>query len=225
LLVESAVHARVQLRLGGRVGARGPRRQALRELVDLLGERVVRRDDVDQAPDACLRCGHALAQHRHSGGAPSPGPGGHEHRRAAVRDETDIYEREQQVGGLRGQYQVARERERAADPDRRAVHRRDHRLGHPPDAGDDRVVALAQRGPDVGPPVARPGVEAGAQVGAGREAAARAGDRHGAHAVVAGRQLDRRQQVEPELLVPRVHALRAVERDAQLGAVGGAALE
>jgi hypothetical protein len=64
-----------------------------------------------------------------------------------------------------------------------------------------------------------------AQVGAGGERPYGAGDRDRADAVVARRQLDRGQQVGPELLVPRVHALGPVELDAQLGAVGRAAAQ
>jgi hypothetical protein len=92
------------------------------------------------------------------------------------------------------------------------------------DAGDDRVVALAQDRAEVGPAVGRR-VEAGAQVGARGERAAGAGDRHGPDTLVAGGQLDRGQQVGAELLVPRVHALGPVELDPQLGAVRRAAAE
>src|SRR5204863_2521610 len=71
----------------------------------------------------------------------------------------------------------------------------------------------------------RGGVEAGLQVGPGGEPAAGPGDRDRPHALVVGGLLDGGAQVDPELLVPRVHRLGAIELDTQQGAVGGAARE
>jgi hypothetical protein len=86
------------------------------------------------------------------------------------------------------------------------------------------VVALAQERAEVRTAVRRR-VEAGAQVRAGGERAPGARDRHRPDTVVAGGELDRREQVGAELLVPCVHAVRPVELDPQLGAVGRAAAQ
>ena len=222
--LEPRVDARVEQLLGAGVGARRARRESLGERVDLGGEGVVGDQPVDQPPGAPLRGRHALAEQRHLGGAPGADAGRDEDRRAAVGNQADVDEREQEVGRLGGEHEVARERQRAADPDRRPVDGGEHRLGHPPHAGDDRVIALAQRRADVRAAVGRR-VEARAQVGAGGERAPGAGDRHGAHAVVAGGQLDRGEQVDAQLPVPRVHALGPVELDPQLGPVGRAAAQ
>jgi putative glutamine amidotransferase len=136
----------------------------------------------------------------------------------------DVHEGEHQVGGLAREHEIAGERQRAADPDRRPVDRRQHRLGHAADTGDDRVVALAQRLAHVRVAVGR-GLEAGLEVGPGRERPTVPGDRHRPHGLVARGQLDGRPQVVPELGVPRVHPLGAVQPDAQLGPVRRAAAQ
>jgi hypothetical protein len=77
------------------------------------------------------------------------------------------------------------------------------------------VVALGQHLVDVGPALLGQ-ILAPAhvlEVGAGGEAAAGAGDADGAHGLVVANLLDGSEQVEPELLVPRVHGLGARELD------------
>jgi hypothetical protein len=81
------------------------------------------------------------------------------------------------------------------------------------------VVALGQDLAHVGVAVGRPVGREVAQVGAGREGPARARDDHGAHAVVLRDGRDRGQQVVPELRVPGVQRLGAVELDGRRGAV------
>ena len=91
--------------------------------------------------------------------------------------EADVHEREQEVRGLGREDQVAGEREAEPDAHRRAVDRGDHRLGHRPEALDDRVVALVQRrcrGPASRPrradaPPLRSAPEQNARPGAGQD--------------------------------------------------------
>ena len=112
-------------------------------------------DAVDQPPLERLRRGQPLAEHRELHRARHAHARGNEQRRAAVGYQADVHEREQEVGALGCDDQIAAERERAADPDGRPVYGGHHRLGHLADAGHDRVVALGQRPVDVRPAVGR----------------------------------------------------------------------
>ena len=93
---------------------------------------------------------------------------------------------------------------------------------------DDRVEALAQRAADVRA-VVRAGVEPGLEVGARAERAPVAGQHDRAHLVVGrGASASAASRSAPELLVDRVHGVRAVEDDrghaaAALGLDGHAA--
>ena len=118
--------------------------------------------------------GQALAEHRQLARARHADARRQEQRGAAVGHEPDVDEREQEVGALGGQDQVAAERQRAADADGRAVDGRDHRLGHLADRVHDRVVALGQRLVDVRAALGRRVAAADVlQVGARGEARAR----------------------------------------------------
>ena len=205
LELELGVHAReqpsVELLLDARVRRGGPaaRRAASSSTAPSNSSSAATRL-IRPHSSACARR-DPLAEHRDLGRAREADALREQQRRAAVRDQPDVDEREQEVGGLARHDQVAGQRQRAADPHRRAVHGRQHRLRQPPQAGDDRVVALAQRRPDVRMALRR-GVEAGLQVGAGREAAARAGDDDGAHIVVGLRLADGGEQVESRTACP-----------------------
>ena len=206
------VDASVEQRLAVRVGLGRALRQPLEELVGLGTEIVVGDDAVDEPPVQRLEGMDALAQHHHLRRAREPDPRRDEGGRAAIGDEADVHEREQEVGRLGGEHEVGRERERAADADCGTVDRGDHRLRHLADTGDDRVVALLQPGTQVGQPV-RSLLARLREVGAGRERAAGAGDQDGADRLVGGEVLDRLAQVEPELQVPGVELVGAVEGD------------
>ena len=110
--VELALGARRRSASGRRRGgrpARRPRRAASSSA----------HDAVDQAPLERLRRRDALAEHRHLGRAREADALGDEQGGAAVGDEADVHEREQEVGRLGGDHEVAGERERAADARRR----------------------------------------------------------------------------------------------------------
>src|SRR3954451_5995307 len=222
LLAHAPVDPRVELALDARVRARRPGGEALEQGVGLGREGVVGHDAVHQAPGKRLGRRDALAEHRHLRGAGEADAARHDQRRAAVRDEADVHEREQEVGRLGRDDEVARQRERRADPRGRPVHRGEDRLRHLADELDDRVVALAQEAPDVGVPVGRAlvvGARDVAQVGAGRERAPGAGEPHGAHGVVAGRLTQRGEELLAEPGVPGVQGLGAVEDDGGGGAL------
>ena len=175
--------ASVERPLRARVRARRARRRAARRARSASSIRPVVGVHVVHEPPVERRCGrHALAQQRHLERARLAHGRGHEQRRAAVRHQADVHEGEPEVGGLGGQHQVAGERERGADADRRPVHGGHHRLLEAPHAGDDRVVELVQLLADVRHAVVRVRVEARLEVGARREPAAGAGDQHRADA-------------------------------------------
>ena len=96
-------------------------------------------------------------------------------RRAAVRDQADLAEREHEPGGLGGDPEVAGERERGAGAGGDAVDRRDDRLGQAAHRPDQRVVALADLDVERG----GVGLEPLAQVLAGAERPAGAGEDDG----------------------------------------------
>jgi len=145
---------------------------------------------------------------------PAPARVENERERATVGHEADVDERQQHVGRLGADEQVAGQRERAADADRGAVERRDDRLGHPPQRGEDRVVDGRQRRVDVDVALGRQRARGQvAQIGSGGERAAVAGHADGAHAIVVGDAAHGFEQLEPELVVPSVQRLRAIEAD------------
>ncbi len=179
----------------------------------LCGELLVGDDAVDQPPLKRLRGGDAFAEHRHLGGARHAHAGGHEQRGAPVGHQADVDEGKQEVGALRGDHEVAAERQRAADACGGAVDAGHHRQRQLADRVHDRVVALGQHLVDVGPALGGLLDAEVLQVGAGGEGASGARDHHGARRVVLACLPQCGEQVAAELLVPRVQRLRAVELD------------
>ena len=108
-------------------------------------EPLVAHHAVDQPPFERLGGRQALAQHRQLTRPRHPDPRRQEQRGAAVGDEADVDEGQQEVGALGGHDQIAAQRQRAADADGGAVDGGEHRLGQLADRVHDRVVALGQR--------------------------------------------------------------------------------
>src|SRR3954467_4142178 len=210
LLLHAGELPGVELPLGAGVGAGRPLREPGGELLRGGLERVVGHHPVDETPLMSRGGGHPLAQHGHLRGTCEPDALGDQQRRAAVGHQADVHEGQQEVGRLGGDHEVAGQREAAADARGGAVDGGQHRLGHRADAGDDRVIALAQGAADVRAALGR-GVEARLEVGARAERAPVAGDQHGAHVVVDRRLLDRGPQVVRQRPIPGVHGLRTVE--------------
>ena len=147
-------------------------------------------------------------------------PAWQEDRCAAVWNEADVDEGEQEIRVSRSDDEVAGERQREADADDRPVDGGDHGLRHAPDALDDRVVPAHEDPLDVGMACGRQLVVGEAtEVGAGGEAPPGAADHDAAETLIPGHELDRREQVFGELAVPGVQGVRPVEFDRRGGAV------
>ena len=136
-------------------------------------------------------------------------PGGRRlHHHAAPRED----EAEPRFRG--GEADVHRQDLRDTEADRRAVHRRDHRLLHVEEAERHEAAAV---------PVARArlrrsaveGARTARKVGPGAEGAARSGDDDRAHAVVAVGRVQRRHILVDHGHVDGVQPVRPVERERQ----------
>ena len=141
---EVGVHPPVQQPLRAGIGGGRPLGEPLQQGGGNRPELVVWDHLVDQAPIESPLRRDALAEHRHLGCTRVADAGGEEGGRAAVRDEPDVDERQQQIGRLGGDDQVCGQRQRATDPDRRPVDGGDHRLRHLAESRDDRVVDVLE---------------------------------------------------------------------------------
>ena len=92
----------------------------------------------------------ALAEHRELGRPREADARRNERRRAAVRHEPDVHERQQEVGRRARVDEVGGQRERHADAGARAVDGADDGLRQLAHADEHGVVALVQRALEVG---------------------------------------------------------------------------
>ena len=146
----------------------------------------------------------------------------HDRVRSQLRNHAAAHERELDLGVLGHEAEVAGHREGDADADRMAVDGGEHGLAHL--AGPERVGEVARLRPGAARGVAGPeAVSAPREVRPGTEGAARAGDHHGAHAVVGLALAERPLHLVAMRAVPGVQRLRAVQR--QRRDADGVALE
>ena len=142
----------VELALGAGVGARRPGRQRGRAARRRRRRTRRRAGPRRRAPSAsAVGARHAVAEQRHlASRARRPRARQTSAQRAAVGHEADAREaRAMRYADSAATSRSQDERQRAADADGGPVDRRDDRLGHRPQAGEDRVVDGRQRRVDV----------------------------------------------------------------------------
>ena len=183
------------------------------QLAHLLLEAVGGNEAVDDAQPVRVRRRQRLAGEEHLVRDPGSREAREKPAHPAIRSQPDVHERLEQIRlGRRNPY-VAREGKARADADRRPIHRRDHRLRHCAQARQHRHVLVAQDVADVfGRTHAGPLHHLG-DVGARAEGAARTGQHHNPHRLVALGLLDGLGELLACERTDGVHLLRPVEPD------------